>query len=452
MKINRFLSVLLIVLTLTTAFLGIPVYAADESTLGLPEFPDISSNYVVLMDADSKEVLYSSNPDTKCYPASTTKLLTALITLENRSLDDTVTFSENAVNSIEYGDANASVSVGETLTIEQALYCLLLRSANEVAYGLAEDVAGNVSSFAALMNSKAESIGAVNTHFTNASGLTDQFHYTTPYDMALIAVECFNSKELMKIAGYSGLYTIGPTNKSGFTRYYKHRFEMLEGGTFEYKYACGGKTGYTDAAGNCLVSFAEKDGLRLVCVIFNSGASERYTDTIALFNYYLNNYSKIYIDDFDACLSNDTLDLLSLTSELNPDSNISLGFKDGAYLLVPNAVEKDKLTTIVTYSDSPAYMGEENGFACISFFYEKINVGTATIYIESDAVKENLPGTNGVVSHGQNNIVNKGDYFYINIWFVAGGIIIVIAITIVIISVKKSGKRKSGYFSRKLRF
>ena len=185
MKINRFLSVLLIVLNFSLIFCK-NIVMANEDTLNTPEFPDISSKYVVVMDADSKEVLYSSNPDTRCYPASTTKILTGLITIENKSLDDTVTFSENAIKSLSYGDANASISVGETLTIEQALYCLLLRSANEAAYGLAEEVAGSVSAFASLMNSKAESIGAVNTHFTNASGLSDSFHYTTPYDMALI--------------------------------------------------------------------------------------------------------------------------------------------------------------------------------------------------------------------------------------------------------------------------
>ena len=434
MKINRFLPFLTVICIFFCALMPIPVLAEEENPFGLPEFPEISSNYVVLMDADSKEVLYSKNPDSKCYPASTTKLLTALITLENRALSDTITFSQAAVNSIEYGDANASVSAGETLTIEQALYCLLLRSANEVAYGLAEDIAGNVSSFAAMMNFKAEQLGADNTHFTNASGLTDQFHYTTPYDMALIATECFNSKELMNIAGYSGLYVIPPTNKSSFTRYYKHRYEMLKGGTYEYKYACGGKTGYTDAAGNCLVSFARKDDLRLVCVIFNSGDAERYTDTAALFDYYLENYRKIYIDEFDDCISNDSTNLLSLISALNPSSS-SIGFEEGAYLLVPSSVEKDKLTTIVTYGDSAAYVGSNGGFACISFFYGSNNVGNATVYLHS----------------GNNNSITEENYFFINIWYIIAGAAIAVAITITVIVIKKRNRRPTRG-SHKLRF
>ena len=451
MKINRFLSILLISIFCVTNFLTANIAANESEELGLPEFPEIASRNVVVMDADSREVLYSSNQDIRCYPASTTKLLTALLTLENCSLDDEITFSQSAVDSIEYGDANASIVPGETLTIDQALHCLLLRSANEVAYGLAEEVSGSVSAFAALMNSKVESIGAANTHFTNASGLTDEFHYTTPYDMALIASECFNSKELMKIAGYSGLYTIAPTNKSNFTRYYKPRYEMLEGGEYAYQYAVGGKTGYTDAAGNCLVSFAQKDDLRLVCVIFKSTSADCYTDTTALFDYYLNNYHKIFIEKYDAGISDSEIDLLSLIGELEA-STYSLGFKTGTYILVPNIVKEQNLDTIITYSDSPAYVGKEGGFACVSFFYEGINVGKATIYINSSLPDDNLPGTNGVVRRGQNDILKDSDFFYINIWLIAGiTLLIASLVTDVIILVRKK-HHHVNYGSSKIHF
>ena len=442
MKINRFFAFFIVGSIFMGLFGNTKVYG--NSNLGLPEFPMITSSNIVLMDADSKEVLFSKNQDLKSYPASTTKLLTALLVLENCGLQDVVTYSENAVKSIEYGDANASISIGEELTVEQSLYCLLLRSANEVAYGLAEHISGNLSSFATLMNFKAKSIGAENTHFTNASGLTDEFHYTTPYDMALIASECFNNKELMKIAGYSGIYVIGPTNKSNFTRYYTPRYEMLEGGEFSYEYACGGKTGYTDAAGNCLVSFAEKDSLRLVCVVFNSGASERYNDTKALFDYYLNNYKKIYIDEFDASISNSNIDFLDMTTSLTAKDNITLGFEEDAYLLVPNKVRKEGLTTITTYYDSPGYVGNEGGFACLSFFYENTNVGNATIYVKNINDTQDL--------YNNDDVITRTEYFYINIWFIVAGIVLVgIIITILIISNRKRW-RYNNYLSKNLRF
>lgn len=446
MKINRFLPFFIICAIITGLFFPVSV-KAEESELGLPDFPEIESQYVVLMDADTKEVLFSRNQDIRCYPASTTKLLTGLLAIENCKMDDIITFSANAVNSIEYGDAHASIVEGEQLTVEQALHCLLLRSANEVAFGIAEHVSGNISSFAALMNAKAESIGAVNTNFSNASGLTDIFHYTTPYDMALIARECFNSKELVKISGHSGIYTIGPTNKNNFTRYYKARYEMLKGGEYEYEYCKAGKTGYTDAAGNCLVSYAEKDGLRLVCVIFNSGASSRYYDTEKLFDFYLNNYKKISIDKYREALANNSIELLELTGKLSNTVHTTLKFKDEAYLLVPNSVKGDELTTIVTYADSPAYSGEEGGFACLSFFYGDSNVGTLTIFPSSAQTKPSK-----VPTPYDGATLDTKDYFYFDIRIVIVGVILVTAITTITIILIKKKRHFSNRASKNLYF
>ncbi len=452
MKIKHILFIFLSIITLTGLFPYVNAAAQDNEELNLPDFPNISSRNVVLMDADSGEVLYSSNPDTQCAPASTTKLLTALLTVENCSMNDTVTFSKAAVNSIEYGDANAGISVGEQMTVEQALYCLILRSANDVAYGLAEHVSGNVSTFASLMNTRAEQLGAVNTHFTNASGLTDEFHYTTPYDMALIAKACFNNKNLMKIVGYSGVYTIAPTNTNNYTRYYTHRYKMLPGGDYAYKYSCGGKTGYTDAAGNCLVSFAQKDDLRLICVIMNSTDDLRYKDTIALYDYYFENYKKIFLDDYDTGLSVGNVDILELTQELDSSLQTTIGFQDKAYLLVPKKVSMSDLTGIVTYPDNKAYVGAEGGFACISFYYSNINVGNATVFVTTQDNSTIIPGESGVPLALDSFRTSSEKYFFINIWYVAGGILALAAITGIIIYLLKRNHRRSGYGSKKLHF
>ena len=446
MKINRFLVFFVIVTILCGVFTPNTVLASEDDSINLPEFPEIHSQYVCLMDADSGEVLFSRNSDSRCYPASTTKLLTGLLAIENCKMDDIITFSANAVNSIEFGDAHASIAIGEQLTMEQALYCLLLRSANEVAYGIAEHISGNMSNFAALMNAKATSIGAVNTNFSNASGLTDIFHYTTPYDMALIAVECFNSKELTKISGHSGIYTIGPTNKNNFTRYYKHRYEMLKGGDYEYEYCLAGKTGYTDAAGSCLVSYAAKDDIRLVCVVFNSEDDTRYYDTEALFDFYLNNYKKISIDKYTSILENNNIELLNLTSKLSGKTS-SLSFRDGAYLLVPKNVVAENLTTIVTYSDSPAYPGVTGGFACISFFYEDTNVGTLTIFPSSKQ------GSDHKVATPYDDIfIERKDYHYIDIRIIIGSVTIVAVAVFVIIFFIKKKRHYSNRASKHLYF
>lgn len=451
MKLRRFFTVLITTVILLGAF---PAAARgdDNDALNLPDFPALVSRNIVLMDADSGEVLFGSNADLKCSPASTTKLMTGLLTVENCALTDKVTFSQNAVNSIEYGDANASISAGEELTVEQALYCLILRSANEVSYGLAEHVSGTLSAFAAMMNNRAQELGASGTHFSNASGLTDEFHYTTPYDMALIARACFNNKTLMRVISYCDLYTIGPTNKSNFTRYYRHRYQMLPGGDYAYQYSCGGKTGYTKAAGNCLVSFAQKDDLRLICVVMNSTDEGRYTDTVALFDYYFNNYHKIYLEDYENGINSGSVDILELTGKIGSTADISIGFKNGVYLLVPNNVHMSQLTGIVTYSDNAAYSGEENGFACISYFYHNINVGSATVFISASESSGLPPGCDGVPMLSLKKPEAAPSLRYINIWYILGSVLALAVIVGLIVLFLRHRKRRGSRTYKKLRF
>lgn len=446
---KRLLVFLLIIINIFSG--TVIVWADDKDELGIPEFPTLESRYIVLMDADSGDVLYQNNGDVKCYPASTTKLLTALLTIENSALSDTVTYSKAAVDSITYGDANASVSEGEELTVEQSLYCLLLRSANDVAYGLGEHVGGTISNFSSMMNDRVAALGATGTHFTNPSGLTDEFHYTTPYDMALIGRACFNNKTLMNILSYSGVYTIGKTNKSNFIRYYTHRYKMIEGGDYAYKYSKGGKTGYTDAAGNCLVSFAEKDGVRLICSIMNSSDDGRYKDTIALFDYYFNNYKKIYLEDYDNALSSG-IDVLDLTSSISGKENISIGFEDNAYLLVPKKVVASDLKSIVTYADNAAYAGKEGGFACISYYYNGISVGNATIYAKMDNNTE-IPGVNGVPLYSNTLSPRNDKIIYINVFFIVAGVILITLIAVLCILKSKNNQKRHGFgTSKKLHF
>ncbi len=442
-KSALFISIILIIISLPGISYG--------SEYSLPEFPETDSEYIVLMDADSGEVLYQNNGDAKCYPASTTKLLTALIAAENSSPSDVVTYSKDAVNSITYGDANVSISVGEQLTMEQSLYCLLLRSANDAAYGIAEHIGGSISGFAALMNDKAASYGASGTHFTNPSGLSDEFHYTTPYDMALIGRACFNNKYLMNIISYSKVYSIPPTNKSNFTRYYRHRYQMVKGGIYEYEYSCGGKTGYTDAAGNCLVSFAEKDGLRLICVIMNSGEETRYTDTIKLFEYYFNNYYKLYLDEYDDGITAGGIDVLKITSGLDSASDTTLSFGENAYLLVPKGTSAESLTGIVTYSNSPAYAGDEGGFACISFYCGQLNAGNITVYcnIKTSGV---IPGTDGVPLNSGSVPVPEPDIIYVNTIYVWCGTAALVLVAGIIIFIMRRKRKHFNYASKKLHF
>ncbi|MBR4807504.1 MAG: D-alanyl-D-alanine carboxypeptidase, partial [Lachnospiraceae bacterium] len=162
------------------------VYAKVE----WPSAPGISSDGGIIMDADTGTVLYSKNINTEMYPASITKLMTVLLVLENCTLDQTLTFSKNAVYNIEFGSNHIGMSVGEQITVEEALYGILLESANEVSNGVGELIAGDQDKFVEMMNKRAQELGCKHTHFMNANGLHDKQHYSSPYDMALIAREC----------------------------------------------------------------------------------------------------------------------------------------------------------------------------------------------------------------------------------------------------------------------
>ena len=228
-----------------------------------PQAPDIVAQSAILIDADTGAILYEKDAHAKGYPASTTKILTGLLTIENCGLDETVTFSSAAANSVTYEDASLGTKAGEQYSVEQALYGLLLYSANEIAYGLAEHVSGSLAAFTELMNKRAKELGAINTHFANASGLHDVNHYTTAYDMAMIAKGCYNNSTFVNIDSTSTTYTIPPTNKTDTARNFKHRHLMLKGRQYYYEYCKGGKTGFTDQAGYTLVTFAEKDDMRM---------------------------------------------------------------------------------------------------------------------------------------------------------------------------------------------
>ena len=164
-----------------------------------PEGPENNSGAVCLLDADTGAVLYDKNMDEQRYPASITKILTALLIIENKQMTDTVTFGEHAVSESIPGNARINVQLGETITVEDALHAILLASANEVCTQLAIDIAGSEEGFAAMMNERAAALGCTNSHFVNANGLPDPNHYTSAHDMALIMQECIKNETFCRI-------------------------------------------------------------------------------------------------------------------------------------------------------------------------------------------------------------------------------------------------------------
>lgn len=259
---------------------------------------DISSSSVVLIDGKTGQILYKKNENTKYYPASITKLMTALLALENLDPNSNITFSRNAVLSIEFGSSHIGIQEDETLTIDQAMHGLLLMSANEIANGLAEETSGSIEAFADEMNKRAQEIGVSNTHFVNPHGLHDENHYTTAYDMALIAKELANNEAFLQISK-DITYEIPPTNKVDEIRYLSQQHKMMNekrDATLFRPDVIGGKTGYTNEAGHTLVTIAKEGEQVLIAVVLNGNGNKVYDDTNSLLNYGFKEFNKITLD------------------------------------------------------------------------------------------------------------------------------------------------------------
>ncbi|RHV88104.1 peptidase S11 [Clostridium sp. OF09-36] len=245
--------------------------------------PEVAAEGAVLLNAATGEVLYGKNQDQQFYPASITKVMTALVVLEHCNLNDTVTFSETATTNLESGAVALGVSAGDQLTVEQSLYGLLLKSANEIGNGLAEHVSGSVSAFADLMNAKAKELGCKNTHFVNPHGLNNENHKTTPYDMALILRAAVANDTFRKIDTTTSYEFPAIKNAAAHTITMGHKM-MYKTDSRYYEGIIGGKTGYTSKAGNTLVTAVERDGVRLIAVVMKAKGTH-YTDTKAMLDY-----------------------------------------------------------------------------------------------------------------------------------------------------------------------
>ena len=282
-------------------FLFILIFILNVSVCyGISNAPDISARAAILLDSNTEKIIYSKNESERMYPASTTKILTAILTIENCNLDDIVTVPYEAVYSIPSGYSVAALQPGEQLTVEQLLKVMLVHSANDAANVLAYHVSGSIEGFANLMNQKVSELGLTNTHFTNPSGMHDENHYTTAYDLAIIMKYCMKNSTFRNLSGLK-YCTIPATNKYE-ERVFNTTNELLiydnrnVSSNYYYKYAIAGKTGYTTQAKNSLVSVSNKDNLELICVVLSVGLypnnlSAKFIDTKLLFDYGYNNYT-----------------------------------------------------------------------------------------------------------------------------------------------------------------
>lgn len=281
-KIFKYMKHMALVIAAALLAGGMPVQAEYTE-------PGITAEAGILMELQTGSILYEKNIHEKLYPASITKMMTALVTIEHADLQEEVTFSHNSVYDIEPGSSIlGGVEEGDVLTVEECLYALMLTSGNEIAYALAEHVGGDLASFAEMMNEKAAALGCEDTHFTNPHGLHDEEHYTSAYDMALISQAVYQNETLREITG-TVRHEFPPT-RDGEQRIRVNHHKMMEGRKYAYDGCAGGKTGYTTQAGSTLVTYAVRDGLELVCVVMKGTAQTYWDDTRNLLDFGFANF------------------------------------------------------------------------------------------------------------------------------------------------------------------
>lgn len=344
----------------------LPVLASDY----WPEGAEILSPNAIVMELSTGTILYEKNSLEQHYPASITKILTTLVALENSDLSEIVTFSDESID--DTMGSGIARDYGEQMTMEQCLYAVMLESANECAYAVAEHVGGTMENFVKMMNEKAAEIGCQNTHFANPHGLHDENHYTCAYDMALISKAAYENETFRIITGTTR-YTIPPTNKHDEPTLLQNHNEILyprKETKYVRDYCTGGKTGYTDAANSTLVTFAEKDGLTLVCVIMNTQSPNQWTDTINLFEYCFDNFQVFNIAENETTYTSSEEKNAGSLNQNEPFVDID---KDACIVLPKTAKFKDAASEI-TYEDE-----SEQVVGTIVYTYAGRQVGKADI-------------------------------------------------------------------------
>lgn len=345
---------------------------------GWPQGPAVSAKAAILMDADSGAILYSKNIHEHLYPASTTKILTAYIARQHSEMNEVVEYSADAINSIVWwNDSNIGIKAGESITMEQSLYSLLVASANECANAIAEHVSGSVEDFVELMNQTAAELGCTDSHFVTTNGKHDDGHYTSAYDMALIARQFFADDLLSKMSDTPS-YILPESSTLSQQLYAKSKNQLFPGREYPYEYLVGSKTGYTDIARQSLVSCAEKDGLKLICVVMRDESPMQYTDTIDLFNYGFSNFKSVNVADNDTTYSISQNGLFMTGSDVFDDIEPILSIDPNASLVLPADMSLEDLSSELSYDDL-----EKGQAALIHYSYKDQPLGSAAILFSS---------------------------------------------------------------------
>ena len=361
-----------------------------SSSYAMTEKPPINGSAAILVELSTGKIIYEKNSKQKMYPASTTKIMTAIVVLENSNLSDPVIVTENAISNIPSGYVTCNLVAGETQTVESLLYALLLPSANDAAYVLAEHIGGSTEGFANMMNEKASKIGCTGTHFVNPNGIHNDAQYTTAYDLYLIGKYAMQNEEFRKIVSTLS-YTLPPSDKYPYSDRILETTNQLinpNSSSYYYNYALGIKTGHTTEAGNCLVSMASRDNLEFVSVVLDAsktsqGLDARFTDTKKLFEYGYDNYTLTKLHN-----ENDIIKTIEIENGSKDTKILDLLIKDPITVMNSKDTNVEEIEPEITLTDpllAPITKGDEVG--TIKFTVDNIEY-TSTLLAGSDVEKK----------------------------------------------------------------
>lgn len=354
---------------------------------------DFTSKSSLLMNLDTGEIYEERNIDEKVYPASTTKIMTAILAIENGKLNDTVTISDTA-SKLPSGASGMGLLRGEEVTVKNLLYGLLVSSANDAANALAEYISGSVDDFVKMMNDKAKELGATNTHFMNTNGLHDDNHYTTARDMAIIARYAMKNqtfRTLVKTASY----TMDPTNKYPEKRIMRSTNKLLsknKSSKYIYQNAIGIKTGFTTPAQHCLVSAADNGDFSLLCVVMGAPTDAArdlmYDETIALYKWGFEAYKAQTV-----AKAGDTLTEANVSLAKTKDT-VTLSTQKEVKALLPANIDIKKVKAKLSVNkDIKAPIAQGQVLGSVTYYYQNKKVASTKLVSNEAVEQDNLLAT-----------------------------------------------------------
>ena len=408
MKYKKYISIIIFLLTIFSLYTT--VFAESQSNE-----PTISSGSAILIENSTSKVLYQKNSDLRIEPASITKIMTAILTIENGNLNDVVSVAAEAVSSRPAGYSVADLKPNEQLTVDQLLQVLMVHSANDAANALAFYIDGSIEAFANRMNQKLDELGLHDSHFVNPSGIHNDNHYSTAHDIALLMQYCIKNSTFRKYSGLKSC-TIPATNISGERAFDNTNTMLLNNSSDYYPYITCTKTGFTSQAKYCLVSVAKKDDMECICVILSAdSASTRLAETKSLFEYGFSHFAFKNI-----ATKGDVVTQIEILNGTDDTKFLDLVLADSINVLTDTGLSTDSITPQITLQELP-----------VAPIAQRKVLGYATYYIDGTSYTVDLIASHDVM-------VSTSKSYYLQV----GLLIVVVILLFIVLFWNNKGKKE----------